>query len=115
MFCGNCGKNADDGKTYCDNCANLLHSETEKRKENNRQEAANPKLSIIALVGFVLGCVSFLINFMGILGILALVLSIIGFAQINNNGEKGKGFAVAGMLLGAIGVIYGFITLNTLY
>ena len=66
------------------------------------------------VLGFVLGCVSVLINFWGIVGLVALVFSIVGFTQINNSGGGGKGFAIAGMILGAIGVIYGFVVLIVL-
>lgn len=118
MYCSKCGKDVANGATFCDNCGNRLYNEQEQPTQNTtniyQQAVSKPKLNIMALVGFILGCVSFLINFWGIVGMVALVFSIVGFTQINNNGESGKGFAIAGMILGAIGVIYGFVVLVVL-
>lgn len=115
MFCNKCGKDITDGATFCDNCGNRLYNEQEQPIQNTtniyQQEVTKPKLNIMALVGFILGCVSFLINFWGIVGIVALVFSIVGLIQINNTNEKGKGLAIAGTILGGIGVIYGFFIL----
>ena len=116
MFCNKCGKDITDGATFCDNCGNRLYNEQEQPIQNTtniyQQEVTKPKLNIMALVGFILGCVSFLINFWGIVGIVALVFSIVGLIQINNTNEKGKGLAIAGTILGGIGVIYGFFILG---
>jgi len=58
-----------------------------------------PKMNTLALVGFIL---SFFISVVG------LILSIIGLIQINgaNGMQKGKGLAIAGIIIGAIGTIF---------
>ena len=118
MVCSKCGKDVANGTIFCDNCGNRLYNEQEQPIHNTintyPQAVTKPKLNIMALVGFILGCVSFLINFWGIVGMVALVFSIVGFTQIKNNGGRGKGFAIAGMILGAIGVVYGFVVLIAL-
>ncbi|MGI8687258.1 MAG: DUF4190 domain-containing protein [Thermomicrobiales bacterium] len=57
------------------------------------------KMNTLALVGFIL---SFFISVVG------LILSIIGLIQINgaNGMQKGKGLAIAGIIIGAIGTIF---------
>lgn len=56
-------------------------------------------MNTLALVGFIL---SFFISVVG------LILSIIGLIQINgaNGMQKGKGLAIAGIIIGAIGTIF---------
>jgi len=58
-----------------------------------------PKMNTLALVGFIL---SFFISVVG------LILSIIGLIQINgaNGMQKGKGLAIAGIIIGAIGTVF---------
>ena len=111
VFCNKCGRNVEDGMKFCDNCGNRLYSENEETLDNTAYRTADtkPKTNIMAIVGFILGCVSLLINFWGIIGIAALIFSIVGLTQIKNNGGGGKGLAAAGIILGAVGVIYGFV------
>jgi hypothetical protein len=54
---------------------------------------------IIPGLPFVCGTIS------GIFSLLALVLGIVGLVQIKKSGEKGRGMALAGLLLGVLGVI----------
>ena len=118
MFCSKCGKDMPNGATFCDNCGNSLQGEQKQPVQNTtntyNKEVAEPKLNIMAIVGFILGCVSLLINFAGIVGMVALVFSIVGLTQINNNGGKGKGFAIVGIILGAVGVIWGLVAILAL-
>lgn len=58
-----------------------------------------PKMNTLALVGFIL---SFFISLVG------LILCIIGLNQINgaNGTQTGKGLAIAGIIIGAIGTVF---------
>lgn len=105
MYCKNCGKEVNGN--FCPNCGNSINIE-----QNQPQQPINQqKTNIMAIVGFVIGCVSIFLNFWGIVGIVSLVFSIIGLVQINNDNGKGKGFAIAGIVIGGFSVLYGFITL----
>lgn len=53
-----------------------------------------------AIAAFVLGIVG-----LGVGHVVALVLGIRGLRQINKSGERGRGFAIAGTTLGAIGTV----------
>jgi hypothetical protein len=58
-----------------------------------------PKMNTLALVGFIL---SFFISIVG------LILCIVGLNQINsaNGTQTGKGLAIAGIIIGAIGTVF---------
>lgn len=57
-----------------------------------------PKMNTLALVGFIL---SFFLSLIG------LILCVIGLTQINgsNGTQKGKGLAIAGIIIGAISTL----------
>lgn len=57
-------------------------------------------------MGFLFGLVSLFIDFVGILGIVAVILSGVGLTQINNKNEKGTGFAVFGFIFGLLSIGY---------
>lgn len=80
--------------------------------ENNNLPSTNNSL---AIVGFVLGIISFFLNFFGIVGISAVVVSSIALTQISKNSEKGKVFAILGIIFGAINIIYACITICSLF
>jgi hypothetical protein len=58
-----------------------------------------PKMNTLALVGFIL---SFFLSIVG------LILCIVGLNQINsaNGTQTGKGLAIAGIVIGAIGTVF---------
>ena len=60
------------------------------------------KTNTLALVGFIVS--------LACCGPVGMVLSIIGLSQINKNpNEGGKGLAIAGIIIGAIGMVVAII------
>ena len=49
--------------------------------------------------------------FIGIVGILATIFSAIGLSKVLKTGQKGKVFAIIGLISGIINVIYAFIVI----
>lgn len=125
MYCTKCGNKNDDGSSFCGNCGAALinndinnsaysGSDMNNQYNSNSQNANtyynppqngyynqapnNPssKINSMALAGFI---VSF---FFGLIG---LILSLIGFHQTRVRGERGKGFAIAGIVIGCLSVI----------
>ena len=47
----------------------------------------------------------------GIVGLVATVLSAVGLAQVKSKNGKGKGFAIAGLIIGIISIIYGIYSI----
>jgi hypothetical protein len=79
---------------------------------NKYLKKANGEWDIFSILGFAFGVVGLV--FLPILfGIAAIVLSIIGLKK-TSNGQKGKGFAIAGLILGIIEVLIIFLLLGLL-
>lgn len=79
MYCRNCGQEIDDNADVCIHCGTAV-----------KKEVANNHSNTIALVGFVL---SFFITIAG------LICSIIGLVKSKECGGKGRGFAIAGIII----------------
>ena len=68
---------------------------------------AQSKPNGLALAGFIIACASLLnIIELGFIGALAaIVLSIIGLEQIKKGKGEGKGFAIAGIIVGSVSML----------
>lgn len=94
---------------------------TDSFQENNGYNApfnphpVVPPTNGKSIASMVLGILNLLLIFMpyisAILGILAIILSAISFKEIQRHGEAGKGMAVAGLVCGIVGTIFGLIIL----
>jgi predicted acyltransferase len=61
----------------------------------------------MAIASLIVGLVSFLCCSIGFIpGIIAIVLGVMGKNQIKQTGQSGEGMATAGIILGAIGVVW---------
>lgn len=69
---------------------------------------SNNKINSLALTGFITSIISLFLNFWGIVGIVGVVLSSVGLAQINSNKERGSGFAISGIMIGVFSILYAF-------
>lgn len=67
----------------------------------------------LSIAGFVVSCVSMIIDLFGVMGVVGLILSAIGRSRAVNEGGK-TGLATAGIVLGVIGVIWGVIQVATM-
>ncbi len=67
-----------------------------------KQGKSQIKNNKLAVTGFVLGIVSIFFSFIGIIPILALILSGIGLNQAKERKEGGTTLAIVGLILGAI-------------
>ena len=77
----------------------------------NYPEKQNDSVSGTIIAGFVLGLISWFLNFFGIIGIIAIVFSAIGLSQLSRTNQKGKVLAIIGLVLGIINVIYAVLGL----
>jgi hypothetical protein len=62
---------------------------------------SSQKFSTLAIVGFVL---AFVINIAG------LVVSLIALSQIKRTGERGRGLAIAGVIISVLSLVIGIFT-----
>ena len=83
----------------------------------NYPEKQNNSVSGTIIVGFVLGLISWFLNFFGIIGIIAIVFSAIGLSQLSRTNQKGKVLAIIGLVSGIVSsVIYSiFIIIMILF
>ncbi|MCD7727874.1 MAG: DUF4190 domain-containing protein [Ruminococcus sp.] len=132
-FCKNCGAQIEDAAAFCPNCGTTVAEEPDVTASSEPQfneyqptQPAQPvqpdyqqyqqyqqpgvypegKLNGLAVAGFVVSLVSLFIC--GISSIVGLILSAIGLMQINKNvqqgiPQRGKGMAIAGLVIGIVG------------
>jgi hypothetical protein len=68
---------------------------------------AKPPFSKLAIAGFVISCIC--LFYIGFIGVIGLVLSAIGFAHTRRGRARGRGLAIAGMIIGAFGFLFYFV------
>ena len=83
----------------------------------NYPEKQNDSVSGTIIAGFVLGLISWFLNFFGIIGIIAIVFSAIGLSQLSRTNQKGKVLAIIGLVSGIVSsIIYSiFIIIMILF
>ena len=111
VYCKNCGMQIEDGSVYCPKCGATQKVAAPSFTADSPAPATN---NTLAIVGFVVALISLLINFWGIVGIAATILSVLGYLGCKQKNQKGKGLAIAGIVIGAISVVWGAISLMAL-
>ena len=121
MYCKHCGFQLQEDVNYCPVCG--------KRQSDPvvREPAAAPTpeppqaspsaaapVNIYCVIGFSLSCASFLLTFFGLTALAGLILSVIGLRQLPVKGERGKGFAVAGIIIAVVSLILLVLALITI-
>ena len=75
-------------------------------EENNGLNNNKGKTNSLAIAGFAVAMTSLFLNFYGIVGLVATVLSAVGLSKVKETGT-GKGFAIAGLIIGIISILWG--------
>lgn len=75
---------------------------------------SNNKINSLSLAGFITSIISLFLNFWGIVGIVGVVLSSVGLAQINSKKERGSGLAISGIMIGVFSILYAFYIIVSL-
>lgn len=105
-FCTSCGKELTDGANVCSNCGTPIEGENTAvaNTVTVQQTVATPeKGNGMAVAGFVLSLISLFCC--GFLSILGLIFSILGLVNAPKVGGKGKGLAIAGIILGGLAIL----------
>lgn len=63
-------------------------------------QPSSDRFNVMAIVGFVL---AFVVSLAG------LIVSIIALSQIKKTGERGRGLALAGVIISALSIVFGII------
>lgn len=144
-YCSNCGAElikeldfSDCNKPVEENWNDIVYSSDKsvpfKNQEQNNniygnynQEYQNPqsvtekdlKFNKMSIAGFVLACCAFLTREIGfVCAILGLIFSIIGLTSINKRERRGKGLAIAGIVLSGaylLLIIYVFLLFGVMF
>ena len=105
MFCPKCGAQVSEGSTFCQNCGTAIAPPAAQppaaaSQPQSQQGVTTGKTSGMAKASLVLGIIGVFIT---ILSILAIIFGFIALGQIKREPIlKGKGMAVAGLILGFI-------------
>lgn len=67
---------------------------------------ATDRFSVLAIVGFVL---AFVVNIAG------LVVSIIALVQLKRTGERGRGLALAGVIISALSIVLSIVSMIVVF
>lgn len=120
MYCKNCGSTLPDNimeGEFCTYCGSKIETGV-IAKDQSAQPANTVNTNVppmqtntFAITGFVLGLISWFLNLFGIIGTLAIVFSAIGLSKLKIYNNKGKAFAIIGLISGICNVIYVVIVL----
>ncbi len=118
MYCHNCGKEIQDGSSYCSHCgapqAGAPHYSRADTGWDETFRAAQEQAAGYdwwSLGGFALA----LLGIGRVWGIVGLALSIYGLTNCRHTGKKGRGFAVAGIIIGAVSAVLWVMVLLGLF
>lgn len=105
-FCISCGSELPENAVACPNCGAMQNANQAQPQQqvvvNNAP--AQSQTNGLAIAGFVVSLVSTLLCCGG-LNVVSLVLSIVGAVKAKDYGGSGKGMAIAGIIISAIGLI----------
>ncbi|MCR5529099.1 MAG: zinc-ribbon domain-containing protein [Saccharofermentans sp.] len=119
--CSNCGFDNDDSSKFCVGCGAVLPEavapvatpvapapqvkvEAAPSQQVAPRAAAPSKTSGLCIAGFVVSLIS--IPLIGIPAIIGLILSICGLGAANKKNLKGKGFAIAGIVISILAGLF---------
>lgn len=103
-FCINCGKELQDTDRVCSSCGTPVDGAVQPTTTVVVNNAQPKQTNGLALAGFIVSLVSTLLC-CGSLNIISLILSIIGAVKAKDLNGSGKGLAIAGIIISALGLI----------
>ena len=108
-ICNNCGTTIPDGSRACPGCGTMLQNSYSAPVapvyNNNMYGMPVAPMSGLSIAGFVVSLVG-LIVFGIIMGPIGLGLSIPGLVQTMKGTKRGKGFAIAGLVISIIDIVF---------
>ena len=104
MFCKQCGKPIDEGQEFCEECKGAASANAQAQTAQVNQNTGVKKQNSMALTSFIISLVGLLVAGLPC-GIVAIITGIVGLVKFKPEAEKGKGFAIAGLVIGVIDAV----------
>ena len=101
-FCPNCGKKVSNDMNFCGDCGASFDNYSNNKNDNVLYQ--ENKTNEMAVVGFILSLFSLLTC--GVLSIPSLIISIVGLNNAKKNNGNGIGFAIAGIVISSIFILF---------
>ena len=107
-YCRYCGAAMPDHAGFCPNCGRQEETaaNSEPRNQGFNGNPYQPPVNGYVPYENAAPYISMFINPLTILGILALILGLVALPQTAGGVRRGRGMAIAGIILGCIAVIY---------
>lgn len=103
-YCTKCGNENNDSNSLCGHCGEDF---SHKIVKENVMSNSNNGIQIFSLVGFITGSICWFINLWGIVGIIAIIFSVLGLNKRVLGASKVS--AIIGMVSGIINVLFNLI------
>lgn len=105
-FCTNCGNELTEGMNMCPNCGIAVNTNQPVNTATPTTNNTTPsnQSNGLATAGFVTSLISSLLC-CGSFNLISLILSIVGLTNAKNCGGKGKGMAIAGIIISAVWMV----------
>ena len=111
MFCKNCGKEIQNDVAFCNECGASQKETSNLNSSSNKQPVVQEKLfNKLSIIGFVVSLLPYLFDFFPnrpidfkfyiFFIILGIFISAICWNICEKNDERGRGLAIAGVVLG---------------
>ena len=112
MYCKHCGHELNEKAVICTNCGFATDNFMQTAKPANSQQQTNT-LAIVGMICAIVGSIGGNF-FLCIPSIVGLVLSFIGMERVKEY-KSGEGFAITGIIIGAISLMLWMIILMLIY
>lgn len=111
-FCPNCGKELENGVKFCASCGKAVDADSTATQSTTPVTNVNVNVQNesngMATAGFVVSLVSWFLC-CGSFSWLSLIFSIVGLVQSKSKNDKGKGLAIAGIIISALALLSGIL------
>ncbi len=107
MFCKYCGKEINDNADVCVFCGVAVNHE-------KRIATKDAKYSPYSIAALVVSLVGLFIGLFGLVPVFGIIFACLGMKQTADRQMKGRGMAIAGLVLGIIGAVFAILYLTVL-
>ncbi len=115
MYCNKCGKEIPEGQTVCPHCGASQTVQQPYYSQPQQQIVVTSPVTESngsATAGFVLSIIGLFFSIAFILQLLGFILSIVGIIKAGSVHGKGRGMAIAGLVLSLLGFVPGILLIS---